>query len=231
MRDPNENYHEHISINLTKPRIEDNLFNNSSSNFNSNSIDIEDSSISRDRTEDKVIGRKETRDVTRLKLIILSILVASAIAVGVTTFQFVRHSEISKFHENFNDDTYKVMQTIGASVENIFASFDLLSTTMVSHAISSNQSWPFVTIPHFGNKVSKIFSINAGLALCSVMIVESDQRTDWEDYAWANRGMVNESLRILSTDKNYRGPIPWDVPINRSIHSNNDIVPYNESYV
>jgi hypothetical protein len=228
---PREMYPECFSFEFTEEIDTDNHLKFSNHNINNSEINVEDSSTLKSKGDDKAIGQKETRDVTRLKLVVISILVASSIAVGLTTYYYIKDSEKSKFHENFNDDAFKVMQTVGASVENTFAALDLLSTTMVSHAISSNESWPFVTIPHFGNKVSKIITMSAGLSLCTTVVVEADQREEWEKYSWANRGIVNESLQILSTDVNYRGQIGWDVPLNPSIHSDYGPVYYNESYV
>jgi hypothetical protein len=213
----------------TQEIMRDNIWNTSHNNDNCSTVDVEDLSPQSQGDSDKLIGRKETQAVTRLKLIVIFILVASSILIGVTTYCFMRFSEQSKFNEYFQEDGDKVMQSIGASVENTFAAMDLFSTMMISHAISTNQSWPFVTIPHYGNKVSKTFSMSVGMSMSSMMIVESDQRKEWEDYAWANRGMVNESLEILSTDVNFRGPIAWDVPLLQSIHSVDGPIPLNES--
>ena len=69
------------------------------------------------------------------------------------------------------------------------------------------------------------------IAPWTFLIVEADQRKAWEEYAWSNRYIVNETLRIMETDPNYYGPIPWDVPLKYSIHSDYTDVPYNESYV
>jgi hypothetical protein len=226
---PNNSCNERILIDDTKEIMRGNISTTSHNNDNCSTVDVEDISPQSQGDSDKLIGRKETQAVTRLKLIVIFILVASAILVCVTTYCFVRFSERSQFSENFQEDADKVMQSIGASVENTFAAMDLFSTMMISHAISTNQSWPFVTIPHYGNKVSKMFSMSTGLSMWSMMVVESDQRQDWEDYAWANRGIVNESLEILSTDVNYRGPIGWDVPLERSIHSDDGPLPLNES--
>jgi hypothetical protein len=181
--------------------------------------------------EDSVIGKKETRVVFRLRLVVIFILVASAICVALAAFFYTSSSEYSKFEENFQDDAFKVLHTVGSGVENTFSSLDLLATTMVSYARARKYEWPFVTLPDYANRVSKTQTMSVSLALWCVMIVEAKLRTTWEDYAWSNRGMVQETLKVQATDVNYHGPTYEDVPLNHSIHSDYGPLPYNVTYV
>jgi hypothetical protein len=179
--------------------------------------------------EEIVIGTKETKDVGRLRLIVLAILVSSSIGFASVAYVYTRRSEVEKFEETFTSDANKVMEYIGHGLENIFGSLDMLATNIVSYERSSNETWPFVTIPNFPNRASKFLSGCNGFLTTVTVLVKEEDRARWEKYSWENRAIVNESLRILETDTNYRGKIFWDVPVVSHMQSDYGDVPFNET--
>ena len=193
------------------------------------SIDVIEEASHKSPIEDRIVSKNETKWVTQLKLLVLLILVLSAITVGCGVFFYIRGSETSKFHENFTSDAIKIFEAIGSGIENSFAILDTMSTTLVSHARSTNQTWPFVILPYYANRASKILTVGAGIALYSSVLVQPNERLAWEEFVWENRYiLVNESNRVMATDQNYYGGINWQLPLSREIYFD-DIVPYNET--
>jgi hypothetical protein len=179
------------------------------------------------------LSHKETKNVRRLKLGMITVLGVSAIVAGVLSFWYLRRQEKIKFQTMFRDDASKVGQSLYGSVMDAFGTMDVLSTMMVTHANSANETWPLTTLPHYGNVVSKILSMSVAFNVWTVVLVDgTEQRLRWEEYSWNQRSFVNETLRIMNTDPAYSGKIPWNIPTYRSLHdADNNPLPYNETYV
>jgi hypothetical protein len=176
------------------------------------------------------LSQKETQSVRRLKLGMITILTVSAIVTGVLSFWYLRRTEHLKFQSMFHDDASKLGQSMYGGVIHVFGSLDLLSTMMVTHAHSANETWPLTTLPHYGIIASKILSLSAAFNIWTTMLVNgTEQRLQWEEYAWDHRSFVNETLHIMETDPAYSGEIPWNISMKQSLHDDYNEIPYNES--
>ena len=110
-----------------------------------------------------LVGRDEGKTV--LKLTVLALLISSAITVGVVTYWYLQQSERSKFYDIYRDDATKVAQSLYSAVINTFASLDLVATAIVAHADKSNDTFPFVTFPHYANHAAKVLSMSVSISL------------------------------------------------------------------
>jgi hypothetical protein len=180
--------------------------------------------------EEQQLSQKETKNVHRLKLGMITILTLSAIAAGVLSFWYLRRTEYLKFEGMFDDDASKLGLSLYANVMTTFGSLELLATTMITHADAANETWPLSTIPHFGNVASKVLSMSAAINLWNVISINGTQeRLQWEEYAWQRRSFVNETIQIMETDPTYSGEMPWNIPMKKQIHDDHDTLPYNVS--
>jgi hypothetical protein len=195
-----------------------------------NEIDQNDRNGQLQHNAESVQECEETNDVRRGRIIVFTLLILSAMSSGFFDWS-LRRAEYNNFQSIFHDDSSKLSEALFTGVMNTFASMDLLSTVMVTHARAANEQWPFTTLPYFGNIAAKMLSMSTAITVASMMLVDgADQRKQWEEYAWKHgRKYVNETLHLMATDANYRGEIPWDVPLVYSIHSANNTVSYNES--
>jgi hypothetical protein len=176
------------------------------------------------------LSQKETNSVRKLKIGMMVILTLSAVATGTISYWYLRHTERSKFRIMFEDDASKLGQSLYGNIINAASIVDLFATMMITNARAANDEYPFTSIPYFGNLASKYLSLSISINIWSVMLVNgTEQRSRWENYAWSQRFHVNETLKAMESDPNYRGEVPWNISMNPSIHDDNDNVPYNES--
>jgi hypothetical protein len=184
----------------------------------------------REKSEkEEVIAKNETKTVLRLKLVVLLVLVFSAVAVGTAVYIYTSGSEKSQFEQQFNDDSNKVLEAISSTIDKTLDSYDSLSVTLVSYARATNQTWPFVTLPDFAVRMSKLLPLSDAVAISVAPIVTPDKRLEWEAYALEHDSWVNESMAIQETWKNYYGPVIYDWEPTRVIHGDLGAVPYNET--
>jgi hypothetical protein len=152
--------------------------------------------------DDVVVGAKETKTVSRLRLFVLSVLVVSATCVGWAVYRYIRTSERAKFVEYYTCDTKKLFEAIGESMYSTVASMDLIATNIVYHARQQQQqqpnlTWPFITVPDFAARTAKTLVLSKGISFWFSVIVPPELRDKWEAYAWENRNIVNTTLQIV----------------------------------
>ena len=77
---------------------------------------------------------------------------------------------------------------------NVFATIESMSTTITSHTMATNATWPFVTIPNFVARGSQLLELSGSFWLALSPLVTLDQRVEWEQYSVAHQGWLSENL-------------------------------------
>jgi len=155
----------------------------------------------RKKIVEQVLARREQRTVCSLKILLFLVLAASATAVALLTYYFTSQWETKQFVVQFGEDSNKVMQSIGTSLDLTLEGLDALTVSMVSSAKATNQVWPYVTIPDFAVKAEKIRILSKAVYLNVYALVPAEERSMWEDYAaFKGRGWVEETLNVFEKD-------------------------------
>jgi hypothetical protein len=165
--------------------------------------------------QEQVIGKQETRFVQAMRLLVLFVLAGATAGAGYSVYWFLDTSETDDFREDFVADAGKVMASIGQNLDRTLTALDSFVVTMVSYAKDTNSTWPQVTIPDFEVRASKIRALSKGVYLNNYMLIDREEREEWENYAEQNGGWVEESIAIQKTDSNYYGPFIDDYYIVR----------------
>jgi hypothetical protein len=177
--------------------------------------------------EEALIGKQETAVVTRLRLVLLCVLAGSAVGVASIVYTYLKQSEVSAFHAQFKDDSEKILQTAGNAIDSVLGAFDSAAVTWVSYARATNQTWPFVTLPDFAVRMSKIVPLSRTIIMNVVPIVTAAQRREWEAYVTRNDGWVNETIDVQRDYKNYNGPDDYHTTSYPILHDDFNDIPYN----
>jgi len=96
--------------------------------------------------EEVVIAKAESNAVFWWKLIVLSVLLASALGVALGVYLYTTDSETNDFEEQFNNDAIKIFENVGSTLDISLGTIDSFLVTLTSFARFSNMTWPFVTI-------------------------------------------------------------------------------------
>lgn len=179
-------------------------------------------------TSDDVVAKHETAAVTRLKLAVLLVLVGSTLAIALSVFFYLSNIEESQFNKQFRDDSHKVMESIGSTLDKTLASYDGLAMTLISHAEATNQSWPFVTLPDFAARLSKVLPLSDAVNINVVPLVTQQQRTKWEQYSVEHDYWVNENMHFQKNWDRYYGPVVFDGEPNTVLMGDFGEIPRNE---
>jgi hypothetical protein len=156
-----------------------------------------------------VLAKNETRNVNCFRVIVAIVLILSTISMAMAVFYFVRNSELKQFESMFFADANKVLDGVGESIKSNLAAMDVFASMMVSIAKQSNQTFPFVTIPTFAIKASKLLSLCDGFSISTQPVVHADQRLQWEAYTSKQQWWVNETKKIQEIDVFYNDVVSY----------------------
>ena len=105
------------------------------------------------------IARQEGKAVFWLRMLVVAVLAASAVAVVVSVYFYAANEQQEAFESKFDGDALKVLDAVSTTLEQTLGSTDAFIAQMVSYARYSNSSWPFVTVPSVRNKQTVISSV------------------------------------------------------------------------
>jgi flagellar basal body-associated protein FliL len=143
-----------------------------------------------EKEKHEAIATAETNAVFRLKIVVISFLVASAIGVALAVYYFTSNAEENEFEEKFQDHAAKVLEALGSSVALTLGAVDNYVVTLVSFARYTNETWPYVTMPDYGVRAAKIRSLSKAVVVSQYHFVTTEQRTTWENYTSQNSAWV-----------------------------------------
>jgi hypothetical protein len=173
------------------------------------------------------IAKAETKDIFRLKFVVATVLVCSAVGVALWVYLYVTWNEQALFEKQFDGDSDKILQALGASWDKTLGLMDGLAITLVSSARDKNQTWPCVTLPDFAVRMSKVVPLTDAVNINVLPIVTKETRQRWEAYTRDNDGWVNEAVAIQDNWDGYFGPIAYNGTHNHVIHGDFHDVPRN----
>ena len=86
------------------------------------------------------------------------VLITTTYAVAALVYAFTSNFEAKEFESAFADDTLKIYESLGSSLDTKLAAVDSLSMLMVSSAREKGETFPFTTLTDFASKAAKVRS-------------------------------------------------------------------------
>jgi hypothetical protein len=175
--------------------------------------------------EDTTIAKEETRNVLRLKFLVILVLIASTVGVAVGVYKYVSNAEQETFEASFEDDSDKVLEAMGSVLDHTLGSVDAFLVSLASYARVSNSTWPMVTLPDYAVRLAKLRSLSQAVLVSQYHFVTGEQRETWENYTVANDGWVQEGIDVQKTDDTFHGKIVTDYWTRGDVHDSGE--PYH----
>jgi hypothetical protein len=169
------------------------------------------------RKEEEGIAQQEDKNVFRLRLLVITVLLASTIGVAVTVYLYITNAEQSTFENQFEGDSDKVLGAIGSALDLTLGSVDAFLIALVSYARDTNATWPMVTLPDYAVRVAKLRSLNKAVLVTQYHYVTLEGRTEWENYTLANDAWVQKGIDVQKTDETFHGKIVEEFSVRGEI--------------
>jgi len=133
--------------------------------------------------ERATLAKQESQAIKCLRWIVFLVLLIIGAAIAGLIFHFVREEQVDQFEEDFKYYATQVTETFNKQLRRTLDAQDTLSTDITSHAVDTESSFPFITLPEFEFK-----GANARIAGDTTLIyympaVTEEIRLQWEKYA------------------------------------------------
>jgi hypothetical protein len=151
-------------------------FSGSDSNFASKSSGNKDEAIN------QILAKRESKAVRGLRYLVLFALLLSMVVVAVSTYLYTSGAEKNEFEQNFDQDSRKVLESLGASIDKAIAGVDAYVISLLSYARDTHQEWPFVTVPDFEARSGKFLDLTKAVVFMQFLLVTPENREEWEKY-------------------------------------------------
>eukprot|EP00934_Nitzschia_sp_Nitz4_P008929 Nitzschia sp. Nitz4//scaffold100_size80364//3224//7079//NITZ4_005332-RA/size80364-augustus-gene-0.10-mRNA-1//-1//CDS//3329532058//8919//frame0 len=140
---------------------------------------------------DDIMAARETIAVQWSRILVIMALGVAAAVAGGLTYHWSRQSEVDDFESQFQDFAFEIEDVSTHNADNIFKVAHGVSTSITSMALSTNQVFPYVTIPHFEIRGEQYLNVtNAALLAFSPTVTDLDA---WNAYAQTNQGWLLDS--------------------------------------
>jgi hypothetical protein len=181
----------------------------------------------RSSPEALAIAKKETRAVFYWRIVMFGVLIASTIGVAVFVYKYVSGQQNDEYETAYMDDSTKLVESVGTSLDIKLGTVDYMDVTTVSYADSTGADWPQVTIPDFAVRAAKVRSLTGAVVIQMYMVVNEEQKEAWEVYTSQNDYWIQEDLDIQRKDSTFTGiknlPDYVPQPLNKIIHYNHTV--------
>eukprot|EP00934_Nitzschia_sp_Nitz4_P008104 Nitzschia sp. Nitz4//scaffold169_size48518//40260//43927//NITZ4_007080-RA/size48518-processed-gene-0.83-mRNA-1//1//CDS//3329538412//8094//frame0 len=169
------------------------------------------------RRESVAIAAAENTNVLRLRLLVIVVLVVSTVCVAFGVYRYIANGEKAEFESRFWDDSAKVLDAIGITMDLSLGSVDAFLVSMVSYAKNTGAEWPMVTYPDYAVKAAKLRSLSKAVQVTQYHIVTDEHRLAWENHTLYNHGWVEEAIQTQMSDETYEGLILTDYHVINEI--------------
>lgn len=152
-------------------------------------------------------AQKEKKIVQKLRILVLITLLCAAIAASLSIFFYLQNAETSDFEAQFHIDADKLLESFGKTIDDTLGATDAFSTNVVAYARESESVWPFVTVPNFALKASKVQKPSKAIHMATKILVSYQEAEEWKEYAANHDDWIQNSLDIQENLDDWRFPI------------------------
>jgi class 3 adenylate cyclase len=135
---------------------------------------------------ESLTGRQDTKITAKLRLLAIALFVSMAVSFPTVIYLETRENEIDNFEASFLSQAAKVVDSMQFQLAQKFGAVDSLRIAVTSYALSTNATWPFVTIPDYDLRGESIRDLGDVLSANFHPMVTLENREAWENYSVEN---------------------------------------------
>lgn len=138
------------------------------------------------------LTQHESRQVFRLRALVIFILLVVAISISYAVFKQQRKGQVAQFEAIFYGVAEKIVDSLERATEAIAAlgAFGVMATVEAEQRLDSSSTsenetfsgWPFVTLDAFQERAISVRSISKSIYVSVNPIVASNELSAWEKY-------------------------------------------------
>ncbi len=170
------------------------------------SVNVEDDDDS-SKNQPKLAAR-ETKAVNCLKFALLTMMLLTASVFAAVVYTYTRNEEVKDFQEAFVILSQQIEDAVQISAQNRLEAVGALGLQIQAHAHTSNETWPFVTVPFFEDRIYSMESLTDAFGVLLFPVVSKENRRAWETYSVANAQWIDDSYAAQDEMFGDSGKVP-----------------------
>ena len=117
------------------------------------------------------------------------VMIIVTISIGISTWLFIylSNEQSTDFQNEFHISSNAILDQFRTSFEQKLNAIDTFATSITHTAITTNQTFPFVTIPNFSIRGSTVRVLADALMIHWLPLITDSNRNHWEEYALNHR--------------------------------------------
>ena len=132
------------------------------------------------------LTRKESKQVFRLRVVVILVLFCAAILVSVIVFHVTKSAQDDEFRSQYEGSAEKITEAFRGIVSQKLGAISAVGVAMIAHGVDHARSWPFVTLSSFQQRSSTARSLSGALFVSISPYVNQTHRSEWEKYVVSN---------------------------------------------
>lgn len=142
------------------------------------------------------LAKQGTKEVFRLRVLVILLLVAAATSISVTVYYIIRNAQINEFEQNYEALASKVLDAMQevmiqmAAVSGLAVAataetqkhYYFAEDGTIANVSTPPQQWPYVTISSFQERAGNAQALAGAIYVSICPIVTSEQLSEWERY-------------------------------------------------
>jgi hypothetical protein len=145
-------------------------------------------------TDYETLARKETKVVNALRGLVLVLLLVMSTLTSVGVYLYTSNEEKQDFEVGYKANAERIIESFHNAVVQQLGAMNSMATAITSHALDTNQTFPFVTISNFEIRGSDLRVQSDATSIHWMPLVTDETRVAWEGYALANRHQIDEAF-------------------------------------
>jgi len=151
------------------------------------------------------LARKEGHAVMALRILLVMVFLVSPVLASIGVYRYVRDSEEDEFEASFSLTAHQILDSVGVELDALLGGADGMALTRISIAKSHNETFPFSTLPSAGNLGSNFLAQSKARQFLESLVVEPQEREEWEKYSRENNGWVEDVTNAMRQDASLAG--------------------------
>lgn len=155
--------------------------------------------------EQQQIAGSETKVIFRIRIVAAAVMIVSMTCMALSVYHYVSSTEEQDFENDFDQASFKLLETVGIVLASTLKSVDTLAVEMVSFGSFSQDGWPFVTMPDSAVRIAKLLSQTKATVVTTYPLVSTEQRAKWENFSVTFDDWVDEGIAVQNGYENFKG--------------------------
>jgi len=128
------------------------------------------------------LAHRETRQVFRLRVLVILVLICAATAVSLVVFFITKNAERDEFRTQWYGSADKIVEAFQGIVKQKLGAISAVAVATIAHGVDHSRTWPFVTLSSFQQRSSTARKLSEALFVSINPFVHDTERTEWEEY-------------------------------------------------